>query len=229
MLARMSPANAATDAAPFLPHVALKVAAMEPLKIVAFGSSSTEGIGASSYPSRLAAELAPLLPTGETVTVINRGVGGDQIDDMLRRLQKDVLDERPDLVVWQLGSNDALQGVPVRHFDEAARSTILQLRAAGIDVLLMEPQDCPALNAIKNAVQYRDSVRGIGHDLRVPVLRRYDLMETWFRTIGSAILAPDGLHMSDIGYAKLANAVAQMIGRDIHPALLDKAEGGSDN
>jgi lysophospholipase L1-like esterase len=213
--------TAASEIAPLLPHVAQKVAMAAPLKIVAFGSSSTEGIGASSpatsYPSRLPKELSRLLPAGETVTVINRGIGGEQVDDMLRRLQKDVVETHPDLVIWQLGSNDALQDVPVTHFNEAARSGIDRIRAAGIDILLMEPQDCPVLRSVKNAFQYRDSVRRMGSDLGIPVLRRYDLMAAWLQTIGPAILAADGLHMSDIGYAELASATARIIVNNSRP------------
>ncbi len=65
-----------------------------PLRIVAFGSSSTEGIGASSptkaYPARLQPTCAPKLH-GIDVTVVNRGIGGEHVDDMLKRLDRDVI------------------------------------------------------------------------------------------------------------------------------------------
>ena len=71
-----------------LPHIAQKVTAGEPITIVAIGSSSTAGAGASSpastYPSRLEAELREHFPR-LSITVINRGVGGEEVPDMLAR------------------------------------------------------------------------------------------------------------------------------------------------
>src|SRR5262245_35769592 len=58
-----------------------RVARKLPIKIVAIGSSSTSGAGASSqaatYPSRLEAELKARLP-GLPITVLNKGIGGEE-------------------------------------------------------------------------------------------------------------------------------------------------------
>jgi hypothetical protein len=71
-----------------LPRVAAKIAAHRPLVIVAIGSSSTAGAGASSkaatYPARLAVELKRRFP-GTPVTVLNRGIGGEEVAAMLNR------------------------------------------------------------------------------------------------------------------------------------------------
>jgi acyl-CoA thioesterase I len=64
-----------------LRHTARRLASGGPLVIVAIGSSSTNGAGASSpaasYPSRLAVELKQRFP-GHDITVLNRGVNGEQ-------------------------------------------------------------------------------------------------------------------------------------------------------
>src|SRR6516162_7343385 len=82
-------------------HVGQRLAEREPIKIVAIGSSSTAGAGASSpaasYPSRLAVELGILL-MDVPITVLNRGINGQDVADMVARLKHDVIDERPDLV-----------------------------------------------------------------------------------------------------------------------------------
>ncbi|WP_369335876.1 SGNH/GDSL hydrolase family protein, partial [Halomonas sp. ND22Bw] len=90
---------------PQLPHVAHSLATGGPIRIVAFGSSSTEGIGASSasaaYPARLSVALKQAQPrSADRITVSNRGVGGEAVDDMLVRIDRDVIAPRPDLVVW---------------------------------------------------------------------------------------------------------------------------------
>src|ERR1700716_3948747 len=87
-----------------LARTARILASGKPLKIVALGSSSTYGAGAStsaaSYPSRLADELARRFP-GHEITVLNRGVGGEEIPDMLARLGTAVVAQPPHLALWQ--------------------------------------------------------------------------------------------------------------------------------
>src|SRR5579862_8802639 len=140
---------------PLLPHVAARIARDAPLRIVALGSSSTEGVGASSpaatYPERLETWLRATLH--DDVEVVNAGIGGEDADDMARRIPA-VIAERPDLVIWQTGSNDPLRGVPLERFVELTRAGIVALRQAGIDVMLMGPQDCPVLRAQTGSLAY---------------------------------------------------------------------------
>ncbi|MGY2050054.1 SGNH/GDSL hydrolase family protein [Methylobacterium sp. JK268] len=222
------PAPAAVAAADpaSLPHLARRIAVGAPIRIVAFGSSSTEGVGASSpaaaYPARLAVALNRALPdrSGE-VTVLNRGIGGEHSDDMLARLDRDVLAAKPDLVIWQTGSNDPLRGVSLDHFREATRTGLTRMRAAGIDVVLMEPQWCPKLDATPGADRFRDALRAIGAELGIPVIRRSEMMRDWIaegRVTRETLFAPDGLHMADRGYDLLARAVARDLLQRARPA-----------
>lgn len=208
-----------------LPHVARQIAIGAPLRIVAFGSSSTEGVGASkpanAYPARLEAALRAALPhVAGGVTVLNRGIGGEHVDDMLRRLDRDVIAAEPQLVIWQTGSNDPLRGVSLGHFREATLGAVRRLQDAGIDVVLMEPQWCPKLDATPGAYGFRDAVREIGTELNVPVIRRAELMHGWVRDgqiTRTQLFAADGLHMADRGYALLAKAAADEIMEDAGP------------
>jgi acyl-CoA thioesterase-1 len=216
-----------------LPRVAQRIAAGEPLRIVAFGSSSTEGIGAStraaSYPARLEALLRRALPQlAGDILVENRGIGGEAVDEMLARLDRDVIKPAPDLVIWQTGSNDPLRGISLTHFRKATQAAVARIREAGIDVVLMEPQWCPALDATPGADRFRDAVRDIGAELGVPVIRRSDLMRGWIaqsRLTRSELFAKDGLHMADGGYALLAEAAAAEVVRGAD-AVPDDAEQG---
>lgn len=200
-----------------LDRVAVRLAAHVPLHIIAFGSSSTEGVGASSianaYPTRLLADLAAALPARQQVTVVNLGVGGNDADDMALRLPA-VIAQHPDLIVWQTGSNDPLRNVPLDRFVQETIAGVQAIRAAHIDLILMEPQLCKALDVRPTTVLYRDALRAIGEGMDVPVVRRYDLMRAWLADgslTPTQMLSPDGLHMADAGYAKLAQAVATEI------------------
>ena len=126
------------------------LAAGLPIRIVAIGSSSTAGAGASSpdasYPSRLAAELADRFPDHE-ITVLNRGVNGEEASDMLARFETTVIAERPDLVLWQVGTNTVLRDNPVAPTSSLIEKGIMQLKAAGADVILIDPQFAPKVIA----------------------------------------------------------------------------------
>ncbi len=190
---------------------ATRSGAYRTLRIVAFGSSSTQGVGASSpaaaYPAQLETMLRAVLPAGARVA--NRGIGGEDADDMMVRLDRDVVAARPDIAIWQTGSNDALRHVPLARFEAETRAGIAAIRRAGIAVVLMEPQWCPALE--KTGDGFRDAVRRIGADMGVPVIRRSDLMHDWVRSgqvTMTDMLSPDGLHMRDAGYRLLATRVA---------------------
>nr|WP_238258154.1 SGNH/GDSL hydrolase family protein [Methylobacterium gnaphalii] len=200
-----------------LPHVAQQVALGEPLRIVAFGSSSTQGIGASTpaaaYPARLEALLKSALPhLSGGISVLNRGIGGEAVDEMMARLDRDVIGEHPDLVIWQTGSNDALRGISLDHFREETEAAVRRIREAGIDVVLMEPQWCPRFDATPGAYRFRDAVRQIGDNLEIPVIRRSSLMRSWItqaKLTHTELFAADGLHMADRGYDLLAQAAAE--------------------
>ncbi|GJD53657.1 hypothetical protein OPKNFCMD_6434 [Methylobacterium crusticola] len=220
------------DPAP-LPHVARQLRLGAPLRIVAFGSSSTEGIGASTpagaYPARLEAALRRALPGAPgDVAVVNRGVGGEHVDDMLRRLERDVLAARPHLVIWQTGSNDPLRGIALEHFRAVTAAAVRRIREAGIDVVLMEPQWCPKLDATPGAYRFRDAVREIGAELGVSVIRRSDLMRSWIaegRLTREELFSADGLHMADRGYDLLGRAAADVVLRGAGGLVVEARAG----
>jgi acyl-CoA thioesterase I len=200
-----------------LPKVAHRLAKRQPLTIVAFGSSSTQGVGATSphaaYPAVLQRDLDETKITGGAV-VLNRGIGGQDADDMMRRIDQDAVELRPDLVIWQTGSNDPLRGVPLDRFKQETTDAILKLKSAGIDVMLLEPQWCRVFDRTPNSIAYRDAVREVGADVGVPVIKRSTLMKTWLAehlVTYDQLLARDGLHMTDGGYALLAKEIEDEI------------------
>jgi len=200
-----------------LPRTARHLVAGKPIKIVALGSSSTFGAGAStsaaSYPSRLAEELARHFP-GHEFTVLNRGVNGEEIADMLERLYSAVIAERPDLVLWQIGTNSVLRDKALPPHVSLLHQGLARLKATGADVVLIDPQYAPRVLAKPN---YRGMVSLIATTAKaehVDLFHRFDLMRSWhevqhlpFETFVSA----DGLHMNDWSYACLAKALAMGI------------------
>jgi lysophospholipase L1-like esterase len=200
-----------------LPRVSQKLAAGAPLKIVAIGSSSTAGAGASSpaanYPNRLAIDLRQKFPRSE-ITVLNRGVSGEEILDMLRRFPRAVIAEKPDLVLWQLGTNSVLRHHPFADHGAAIRDGLDRIRKIGADVVLIDPQFTPKVIAKADAEQMVDLIALTAKQENVDLFRRFEVMRRWHDVDHlpfSVISSPDGLHMNDWSYACLARGLGRAI------------------
>lgn len=106
-----------------------------PLKILALGSSLTQGYGlppGTEFPAVLQAALEK---SGIEARVINAGVSGDTSAGGLARLDWSLAD-RPDAAIVELGSNDALRGLPPSETRKNLAAILARLKAAHVPVLL---------------------------------------------------------------------------------------------
>ncbi|HYI28335.1 MAG TPA: SGNH/GDSL hydrolase family protein [Bradyrhizobium sp.] len=201
-----------------LPRVASELAAGEPVKIIAFGSSSTQGHGSTSpdfnYPNRLAAQLRRQYPTAD-ITVVNAGKGGEDAPEMMKRLQTAVLDAHPDMVIWQVGTNAVLRNLDPAETARLVEEGISRIQATGADLVLVDPQYSPAVNARAESAGKMINLLGKVAELRhVGIFPRFEVMRDWHEKQAIPIdnfVTADGLHMSDWGYA----CFAQLLGDDI--------------
>src|SRR5208282_4873951 len=197
-----------------LRHTARRLASGEPLTIVAIGSSSTAGAGASSaaanYPSRLAVELKQRFPTHD-ITVLNRGVNGEVTEQMLARFETGVIAAHPDLVLWQVGTNSVLRDRPLRPHSVLLHEGITQLKEAGADVVLIDMQFAPRVLVKPETPGMEDQIALAAKDESVDLFRRFALMRNWHEVQHipfDAFVAPDALHMNDWGYGCVAKLLA---------------------
>jgi lysophospholipase L1-like esterase len=198
------------------PRVTAAIRHARSLHIVAIGSSSTQGVGASgqaaSYPARLAAILSQRFP-GVRIEVANKGVGGETVGANLARLERDVLALKPDLVIWQVGTNDAFRHVPPVEATRQLFDGIARLKDVNTGVVLMEPQYLPDKVGDPRLKAMIDTVREVGQKAGVPVLPRWELMRHWLTTgqfKAGTMLGRDRLHMTDASYGCLAERVADL-------------------
>jgi acyl-CoA thioesterase I len=198
-----------------LSRTAQKIADHLPVKIVALGSSSTYGFGAStpaaSYPSRLAEELAQRLPD-QQITVLNRGISGEEASEMLTRLDADVIAENPDLVLWQVGTNALLRKTPLK--PSSLREGMTRMKRIGADIVLIDPQFAPKYIATPDAERMVSIISAVSAAAHVGVFHRFALMRRWHeidRVPLDTFLSWDGLHMNDWGYACFAKSIGTAI------------------
>ena len=242
-IAGTAPAAPATCTAPAelarfdrpLIHTMRRVANGQPLTIVAIGSSSTAGAGASSpdatYPSRLAVELRTRFP-GRDITVLNRGVNGEETNNMMARFAADVLAAHPQLVLWQIGTNSVLRDHPLNPHAVQLLDGIEELKAAGADVVLIDPQFAPAVLAKSETQGMVEQIALAAKQEDVGLFQRFAVMREWHdvqHLSFDTFVSPDHLHMNDWSYACLAKllggAIAEAATRPItaasvHPATI---------
>ncbi len=202
-----------------LPRIARKLAAGEPVTIVAFGSSSTAGYGASStafsYPNRLADQLRRKYPEAD-ISILNQGVGGEDGPQMIARLQKSVIDNNPDLVIWQLGTNTVVRGGNIDETADIIEQGVQRLKETGADVVLVDPQYAPATTANREADANKmvAVIRKAANKVKVGVFPRFEVMQEWHKDRAlpmDQFVIADGLHMNDWGYACFAQLLGDTI------------------
>jgi acyl-CoA thioesterase I len=197
-----------------LRHTAHRLASGEPLTIVAIGSSSTAGVGASSsaasYPSRLAVELKQRFP-GNDIAVFNRGVGGEETAQMIARFPTGVTAMRPDLVLWQVGTNSVLRDHPLKPHSVLLHEGIDELKDADADVVLIDMQYAPRVITKPETEGMEDQIATAAKEESVDLFARFALMRNWYEVQHipfDTFLSPDQLHMTDWSYACMAKLLA---------------------
>jgi len=216
-------ACAVTEALPAhvasLPRFSEALLSGRPVRIVAIGSSSTQGVGASvpsrSYPAQLRALLELALPATH-FEVVNLGVGGETAETTVERLRREIPRLNPDLVIWQVGTNDGLKGVPLDGYARTLRSALGFLRQRGDDVMLVGMQWTRTFAANPHYLSVRDATAQIAAEQGVTLVSRFDAMRRLAdRTGREELIGPDQLHMNDRGYRCLAEQVAATLARAI--------------
>jgi acyl-CoA thioesterase-1 len=202
----------------FLRRTAARLRARMPVQVLAIGSSSTQGVGASSpaaaYPARLEIALEQRFP-GANVEVINAGKAGETADGALARLNAELDRIKPDLVVWQVGTNDALSAsVSEPKFEAVVERGILSIERHKSDVLLVDPQFTKTVRDPDRYERFVQTLERVAEKEHICLFSRYHLMKTLAASSDGGVeplLAPDGLHMNDAGYACIADRLAGQI------------------
>lgn len=200
-----------------LERTAERLATGAPLTILAIGSSTTAGVGASApgagYPLQFERLVEAALP-GIEVRMHVSGVGGETAAQTLVRLEQQLAIVQPDLVLWQVGTNDALADVHEDAFRQLIEHGVASVLAIGADLVLIDQQFYPTISRPARYERFVSIVDDVGTRMKACVFSRYGLMKTWALHAPGGLrpmLAADGFHMSDRGYACLAGSLAREI------------------
>ncbi len=203
--------TAGAEASP-LPNVAAALAQRKTLRILAMGAApgrvTAHGGG---YTAVIEAMLEHALK-GIDVVMINRGVSGELAANAATRMKNEVALDEPNLVLWQVGTNDALAYVSAREFAATVKEQIDWLKAHKVDVVLVGLQFANQMLRDEHYVKIRETLRAIAAQENVIVIRFYEAMQIITQAAaGGNETAAAEIDRSDAGYNCLAQYVARAI------------------
>ncbi len=203
-----------------LPNSAQALQQRKRLKILAIGASSASVVGPMREgTSPLLEQILEHTIKDLDVEIINRGFSGELAEAAATRLKIEVALNHPDIVLWQVGTNDALAQVPVEQFQEAVGGMVRWLKDHNIDVILVGLHYMKRLVKDAHYQAIRASLRSIAAKENVPRITRYEAMEV----ISRAMREPGRPDPSEFGLTEAGyNCMAQYVARAIAVGLYAK-------
>jgi hypothetical protein len=196
-----------------LPNVAAALHQRKTIKILVIGAAASAGRrgGHGGYTEQIE-EILEKAVKGLKVIMINRGVSGELAADAEIRIKNEVALNQPDLVLWQVGTNDALAYVPISTLRATITDTVRWLKAHNVDVVLAGLQFVNIMEQDEHYRAVRELIRRVGVEENVVVVRRSEAMRLIKSTeVGGGGLFPEEFARTEIGYACLAEYVARAI------------------
>jgi len=164
--------------------------------LICFGNSLTEGVGAPfgySFPDYLSKELP--------FPVINAGKGGDTTFDALNRINSDVLQKNPFLVIIEFGANDILKRISPEDTFKNLEMIIDKIQEAGAAVVLVEVK----VNPLKDV--YLPKFKEIAQQKKIYLIP--DVLEEIYQN--KNLMSSDNMHPNEHGYKVLAEKILNQI------------------
>ncbi len=202
-----------------LPNVAAALAQRKTLRILAMGAAPGRVSARGGYTEVIEAMLHGALRDTDVV-MINRGISGELAAGAAVRMRNEVALEEPDLVLWQVGTNDALAYVPVDEFADTVREQIDWLKAHKVDLVLVGLQFAPQMLRDSHYVALRERLRKLAAGEKVIIIRFYEAMQILNQaahTAGEPVTAE--FERNEAGF----NCLAQYVARAITLGLFAKA------
>ncbi|KAB1072638.1 SGNH/GDSL hydrolase family protein [Methylobacterium planeticum] len=146
-----------------------------PVRVLAVGSTSAGPGASATYPMKLETALERSLPDVDVV-VEARGLQGEIASGAAERLRSMVADVEPDLVIWQVGTHDALARVEIDAFGEALDETVKWIKSHEMDVVLVDPLYTASLADDAYYSSIVRKVQEVAAREGVPLVQRYEAM-----------------------------------------------------
>jgi lysophospholipase L1-like esterase len=216
------------------PGRAQGIAVKDGQKIAFLGDSITEfGVHWPSGYVRLV--ISGLEANGIKAIAIPAGISGNKSNDMLGRLQRDVIDKKPDWMTLSCGVNDVWHGqggVPLDQYKRNITAIVQQAQAAGVKVMILTStmigEEAGNANNQK-LVAYNDFLRSLAAEKKCLLADLSGDMQAAVKEAGGGagskkgnVLTVDGVHMLPQGNRVMASGILKQFG--LSPQQLQTAQ-----
>jgi lysophospholipase L1-like esterase len=188
-------------------------------KVAFLGDSITQG-GAGHPAGYVRRVESGLLANDIKITVIPAGISGNKSNDMLQRLERDVLSKKPDWMTLSCGVNDVWHGkngVPLEAYKKNITEIVDKAQAAGIKVMILTAtvisEDLNNDNN-KKLSEYNAFLKSLATEKKCLFVDLYADMESVIKTKKSKenLLTSDGVHMNPLGDRLMATGILKGFG-----------------
>ena len=195
-----------------LPNVAAALSSRRNVRILAIGAAPGRvGPHGGTYTEQIERMLQGALKVTH-IEIINRGVSGELAVNAAIRMKNEVALEEPDLVLWQVGTNDALAYVPTAEFTATVRDQVAWLKGHKVDVVLVGLQFAPQMLRDAHYVEIREALRRVAVDEKVIVVRFFEAMQILNPPDDEPAVPPaEEFERTEAGYNCLSQYVARAI------------------
>lgn len=196
-----------------LPAIEKAIKDRKVLRILAIGASASHVPSVRrGYTGLMERILEKSIP-GVDVQIIDRGVSGELARDAVERIKVEVALVRADVVLWQLGTNDALARIPLGEFKRTVNDALRWLREHKIDVVLVGQRFVRGVTSDSHYQSIRDALRVIAEQNRVLRIGRYEatqlIEQTRRQEAGGQ--PPNEFLMTEGGYACLSEYIVRAV------------------
>lgn len=206
-----TPGASAIGASP-LPNIAAALKERKKIKILAIGGTSASLRGPVSGGHYAVVErFLEATFNGLDVEVVHRGVSGELASDAAERIKTEVALTNTDLVLWQLGTADALARVSVADFHVLVSQTVKWLKAHKIDVILVGLRYARSMATDLHFQATRTAVEGVAKEQNVLRIGRYEAEETLEKIRRDQGTVLGEVEVTESGYVCMAEYLARAI------------------
>jgi acyl-CoA thioesterase I len=197
-----------------LPNTLKALKERKVIKILTIGATASAGREeGNDFQSIIESTLEKTVP-GLDVQIIDRGVSGELARDAARRMKPEVALTTPDLVLWQVGTNDASARIPVEDFREALVEGIRWLKEHDVDVVLVGLHYVIPLRKDEHYQSIRKALAQIADEEKVLLVKRYEAMEM-IQHMREGAAPPNEFVLTEAGYSCMAEYVVRAIASGI--------------
>ncbi len=197
------------------------------MKIVFIGDSITdcerdradENSLGNGFVKILSDKLRPIYPDMD-IQLINKGISGNEVCDVLARVNKDVIDLKPDTAVVMIGINNVLhqykygKQLDLKQFERDFTELLGKIKDAGITLIVLEPFLMPAPDKLRMRPLFNKELEII-HRVAVDIADEFVAYDEMFNGLSESIryteYSMDGVHPTHRGSRLIADTAIKAI------------------